>query len=306
MRFFFIRNASALLAALCLYAGCLRPRKPRLHFEITPGKDAAVPDMRLTDSIVKERLKLAGITKFSTSLAAGYRLQLRVTAKMRPEYLERILQTTGNLDFAELCKKDMANSMLDAGLTKPVTDSIWERVVEDGAENPEIFCIKVAVEDTGFIMPRLRRMPQPPHTRALQFFYGNPKDGPKAQPGRFILIYAAWLDYPDARFKPRYLASTAYNLDHLDKPIVNLSFSPAGGQWFADITAKISAPGVGFLGICLDGYVLTAPSVTQKIEGGGAMISGGFADIQEARNLSTVLNVRPYPHSVRVRLTGRQ
>lgn len=84
------------------------------------------------------------------------------------------------------------------------------------------------------------------------------------------------------------ISSSKYDYDPLTgKPTVSLDFNSAGRNKFAEMTGKLA--GKGAIAIVLDDLVYSAPNVNQRIEG-SAQISGGFNDINEAKELSDVLN----------------
>lgn len=72
------------------------------------------------------------------------------------------------------------------------------------------------------------------------------------------------------------------------QPMVTLDFNAAGKSKFAELTRKLARKGA--LAITLDDVVYSAPNVNEAIEGGSASISGGFRDLNEAKDLSDVLN----------------
>lgn len=72
------------------------------------------------------------------------------------------------------------------------------------------------------------------------------------------------------------------------QPMVSLDFNSAGKSLFAEMTRKLARKGA--IAITLDDVVYSAPNVNEAIEGGSASISGGFTDINEAKDLSDVLN----------------
>ena len=74
-------------------------------------------------------------------------------------------------------------------------------------------------------------------------------------------------------------------------PEVSLEFNSEGAQLFEDITARnVGQP----VAIFLDGYVISAPTVNEKITGGQAVISGQF-NIEEAKLLVKRLNSGALP-----------
>jgi len=75
------------------------------------------------------------------------------------------------------------------------------------------------------------------------------------------------------------------------EPIVSLEFNNEGKELFASITAEhIGDP----LAIFLDGELISAPVIREKIPSGQAQISGNF-DIEEAQTLSRDLNLGALP-----------
>lgn len=74
-------------------------------------------------------------------------------------------------------------------------------------------------------------------------------------------------------------------------PAVGIEFTTAGAEKFEKITEE----NVGkALPILLDGQVISAPTVQEKITGGSAQISGGF-DVETARQLAIQINAGALP-----------
>lgn len=80
------------------------------------------------------------------------------------------------------------------------------------------------------------------------------------------------------------------------KPEVQLVFNSAGAKKFADITTRTVGKRIA---IALDNQIIEAPTVNQAIEGGNAVISGGFTT-DTAAQLSTELNAGALPVSLTV------
>ncbi len=74
-------------------------------------------------------------------------------------------------------------------------------------------------------------------------------------------------------------------------PYVSLDFNDEGAKLFADITERNVGKPVAIL---LDGAVISAPNVNERITGGKAMISGSFT-VDEAKNLVKRLNSGALP-----------
>lgn len=75
------------------------------------------------------------------------------------------------------------------------------------------------------------------------------------------------------------------------QPAVAIEFTPDGAKKFEDLTGR----NVGkALPILLDGVPVSSPSVSEKIVGGKAQITGSFT-VEEAKNLVTELNAGALP-----------
>ncbi|TGG93820.1 MAG: protein translocase subunit SecD [Aphanocapsa feldmannii 277cV] len=86
---------------------------------------------------------------------------------------------------------------------------------------------------------------------------------------------------------------------------LNLTFTPKGGQTFADITKEVAGDPEGRrIGIVLDGRSISEATVGAEfraagITGGGARITGNFSEA-EARNLEVQLQVGSLPYDVEI------
>jgi preprotein translocase subunit SecD len=80
------------------------------------------------------------------------------------------------------------------------------------------------------------------------------------------------------------------------KPQVALIFTEEGGKLFAKITEKnVGKP----VAIYLDQFLLSAPVVQQKIEGGSAVITGNFT-VDEAKKLAIAINSGALPLPIKL------
>jgi preprotein translocase subunit SecD len=86
------------------------------------------------------------------------------------------------------------------------------------------------------------------------------------------------------------------DFDNLGRPVVTLKFSTQGARLFDEATAA----NVGRqIAICLDGKVISAPVVQERISGGNAQISGRFSTA-EAQRLSIMLRAGALPVAVEI------
>jgi len=84
-----------------------------------------------------------------------------------------------------------------------------------------------------------------------------------------------------------------------NEPIVSVQFDERGGDLFEEITgAHVGEQ----LAIFLDGEVVSAPRINEKIGGGSAIISGGFTP-EEARDLVQNLNFGALPLAITLEST---
>ena len=80
------------------------------------------------------------------------------------------------------------------------------------------------------------------------------------------------------------------------KPAISLQFTDDGGKKFEEITARnVGRPVV----IVLDNSVLSQPTVSERITGGKAQISGSFT-VEEAKELAIQLNAGALPVPVKL------
>jgi len=92
------------------------------------------------------------------------------------------------------------------------------------------------------------------------------------------------------------LVDAKTSFDNLGRPVVTLQFSSLGAKLFDEATAG----NVGRqIAICLDGKVISAPVVQERISGGSAQISGRFSTA-EAQRLSIMLRAGALPVAVEI------
>ena len=102
--------------------------------------------------------------------------------------------------------------------------------------------------------------------------------------------------FEDTGLTGKYLSSSALQFGNgsgalAAAPVVQITFNPEGAKLFGEITSK----NVGrVLAIFLDGQVLSAPVIQEKIENGTAVVSGNFT-AEVAKQLATNLNLGALP-----------
>jgi preprotein translocase subunit SecD len=107
--------------------------------------------------------------------------------------------------------------------------------------------------------------------------------------GRFYLLGAAYVT-------GEHLVDAKTSYDSLGRPTVNLKFSREGAKLFDEATAANVGKQIAIL---LDGVVISAPVVQERISGGEAQISGRFTTAS-AQRLAIMLRAGALPVSVKV------
>jgi protein-export SecD/SecF family membrane protein len=98
-------------------------------------------------------------------------------------------------------------------------------------------------------------------------------------------------DFVPTPLTGRYLKRAQVGFDQVGNPIVLLEFNDEGAKIFAELTEKnVGKP----LAIFLDGKLISAPTVKEKIPSGKAEITGKFT-LQEAKELVRNLNAGALP-----------
>jgi preprotein translocase subunit SecD len=98
-------------------------------------------------------------------------------------------------------------------------------------------------------------------------------------------------DFAPTPLTGRYLKRAQVGFDQVGNPIVLLEFNDEGAKIFAELTEKnVGKP----LAIFLDGKLISAPTVKEKIPSGKAEITGKFT-LQEAKELVKNLNAGALP-----------
>ncbi len=93
------------------------------------------------------------------------------------------------------------------------------------------------------------------------------------------------------------LKSASQTFDpNTNQPEVSIVFNSDGAKKFEDATAQnVGKP----IYILLDGQIISAPKVNEKISGGRAVITGQF-DVKEAKNLAIQLNAGALPVPIHI------
>ena len=83
------------------------------------------------------------------------------------------------------------------------------------------------------------------------------------------------------------------------EPAIFFELQGEGSRRFAEVTRRVAGQN-RFIPIFLDERCISAPTVREPITGGSGQISGGFANLQEARDLAVLLNSGALPAPIDV------
>lgn len=108
---------------------------------------------------------------------------------------------------------------------------------------------------------------------------------------------ANYEDWENTKLSGKHLKRSVVQFNPTDNtPEVSLEFNKEGSDLFEQITEKnIGRP----IAIFLDGYIISAPRVNEKISGGQAVISGNF-NLEEAKTLTQRLNAGALPVPIKL------
>ena len=93
------------------------------------------------------------------------------------------------------------------------------------------------------------------------------------------------------------------DFDQYGKPSVSMSMNTDGARRWAQLTKKVAVT-QGCIAIVLDGYVYSAPTVSNEITGGNSQITGHFTP-EEAKDLANVLKSGKMPAPAHSHCSGR-
>ncbi|MFH1532603.1 MAG: hypothetical protein ABIK09_17905 [Pseudomonadota bacterium] len=142
-------------------------------------------------------------------------------------------------------------------------------------------------------------LPELPPDRIVAFAEEDVLDQGSERRARWRL----YLLHADAPVHGGHIASAGVTTDEHDgMPRISLEFTAAGAAAFADLTEALTQR---YLAIVLDGRVMSAPKVMERITGGRAQITLGsgrpYPEIfEEARSLATVLGSGGHPGMLNV------
>jgi protein-export membrane protein SecD len=130
--------------------------------------------------------------------------------------------------------------------------------------------------------------PNDPNNTLFVDAQGNVVDSPTVRERSELIVSGADV-------KP----NTTAGLQEGGEPAIFFELQGAGSQRFADVTRRVARQN-RYIPIFLDDKAISAPTVQSPITGGKGQISGGFASLEEARELAVLLNSGALPAPIDV------
>jgi SecD/SecF fusion protein len=252
----------------------------------------------ITNRIDKFGLASPGISpNFETNT-----ISVELAGAKNPDKIRKDLQTSASLEFWECALSgEVLNNLksADALYTSAVDSTkILEKrksivqLLKNFGANPGFHLLgTIKIVDTIYFNAM---KDSPEFTSAMgeeyKILYGKPGNADDVENLDVYVIKRNGSDKPLIAGN-KITGATENSNNIMSEPQVLISLTNEGEKEFSNATARLSANGqkVGYLGIVLDDFIYSAPSVKQKIDGGPS-ISGGFKDIGEAKELSDILN----------------
>ncbi len=217
-------------------------------------------------------------------------------ARMEAEKVLEQLKTEGTENFAELAKEystEPAAQQTGGSLGKFARGQMTP-VFEEAAFNNEVGLIpEIVTSPFGF------------HIMEVMGKYPETKETVKDTKVGYELL--GWkkddLGWKKTKLGGSQLENAMVGIDELGQPKVDLLFNDEGGKLFAEITERVSNRkcnnGLCRLGIKVGGNWISLPTVSQKIIGRTAQITGNFT-FDSARELADGLNLGAIDAPVRL------
>ncbi len=171
-----------------------------------------------------------------------------------------------------------------------IRDRVEARVNSSGVREPQVITAKQGesyrlIVDIAGIKDTAAAIAQIGETPFLQFSEMGKKLVPikgTGEDGKEVDLQAEQEVFIPTELTGRYVKRAQLDFDQVTRqPLVALEFDDVGAELFETITARNVGNRIAIL---VDGQILTAPTVNERITGGRAQISGGLT-LSEARRL---------------------
>ncbi len=228
--------------------------------------------------------------KLGLDLSGGTYLLYKVdVSKINPAQIPDVMESLPGFIEKRISQKETAGALgvLEANIHTETTNLAGDqKEYRIGIELPGVTDVKKAEEIIGkapYLEFRIENPDYKPGTQNITIDDSAIKDGA-------IDLSAALADlsqYSPTELTGQYLANANLQFDPTtNTPTVGLTFNEEGSKLFEKITSENIGKTIA---IYLDGQLIEAPRVNQKITGGKAVISGNFTPIT-ARDLVNNLN----------------
>jgi SecD/SecF fusion protein len=170
---------------------------------------------------------------------------------------------------------------------------------EDGVQRLPAAIGNVLVNDTALVRSFLQHPSvKPAFPAQLVWMYGKAeRDRTTNRPVNFVPLYAVkTLGRDKARIEGEAISESKQDYNQAGQPQVTMDMTPSGSREWAKMTTENKKKPIA---IVLDNIVYSAPFVNEPITGGTSQISGGFT-VQEAQDLSKMLNAGKYPAPAKI------
>lgn len=251
---------------------CL-PEKQRIRFNVQKSKvDFTINPLSINTSFFGTPVKKDFVTKLGLDLKGGSRLVFETdTTKIKP----------GDLQDALLSARDVIEKRVNFfGVSEPVVQTLKSgNIYRISVDLPGIDDVSQAVSLIG-------------QTAQLRFMEESPVDAKTATTSSILNRLTKYTGLSGKDIKKATVTFDQQN----GQPQVALQFTPDGGKLFAAITGRnVGKP----VGIYLDYFPISAPTVQQAITDGNAVITGNFT-LDQAKQLAVSINSGALPLPIKL------
>lgn len=204
---------------------------------------------------------------------------------------------TYNIDLAQVAAADRDS------VVNGLRDVIEKRVNFFGVTEPQIYTSKAGVDQhlivelAGIkdINQAIKMIGETPLLDFREVEIIQSPGGTASSTGQFAGEESNYKFIP-TNLTGRYVKIAQVNFDKLGKPVVDITFTDEGAKIFEDLTGRnVGKP----LAIFLDNQPIEIPTVSEKISGGKAQISGNFTP-DSARKLVERFNAGALPAPIQL------
>jgi len=230
-----------------------------------PDRDVAMESVR---DVIERRVNAFGVSEPNIQVNRGSNEEYRIIAELAGiKDVEEAIKMIGETPILEFKEQDLNALNSPASNSIELNEASNEEAIGGEGQVKEIVLDESGLQD-GLAEIDLSGIDYNLETASQENFWKNTE------------LTGKYLERAVLQFNP-----------NDNTPEISLQFNDEGSRLFEDITARnVGLP----VAIFLDGYIISAPTVNEKIVGGQAVISGQF-NIDEARLLVKRLNSGALP-----------